>query len=271
MKTPAAMLLLLCAGTVWGQSFADLGFMGGTGVGVLPTSSISPRAQFRVSGTRLATLAGGGGLNIFTVSSGLSTHLEGYFRLVDDQSGRRSALTSFAFGGKLLLPFEVPVVSGAALWGETVTSDNPEDTGLSPDRAVRFGALLLPLQNGVRPSLVLGGVIRSGGVHALVGGGVTVAIGHDLQIGGEIVEGYFGGRSRQGLLTGAVKVLPHVGLQASGGYMRVRDASGWVISLGLAAGSADIDFAPIPAAAKPEFVVPDFDAIEKETKEEKKE
>jgi hypothetical protein len=245
--------------------------MGVSGVVLFPTATTLPKAQFRVSAGRM-TYAGDGtsGLNVIGLSGGLSSHVEAYVRVNEDQSGKGGSLISYAYGAKLRLPFPLPLVEGLSLWGESVTADRPAAGELLPTNLLRTGFTTLLVQNGIRPQIFLGATFRDHHTEIMGGGGITVAMGHTLQLGAEALYGYAGPESGQAMATGAFRVFSGVCVQAAGGYLNTRDRGTAVISLGVSIGTADIDFAPVVEEKRPEFKMPTLEEMEQQSREEEK-
>ncbi len=271
MKRAFTLLLLLCASGLAAQTVSDQGLMGVSGVVLFPTSTTFPKAQFRLSAGRMAfTGTGLQGLNVIGFGGGLSSHVEAYLRVHEDQSAPGGSLTSYAYGVKFRLPFALPLVEGLSLWAEDVTADRPAAGQLLPTNLVRTGATALLIQNGVRPQLFLGATFRDHHTEMLGGAGITVAMGHDVQLGAEALYGYAGPGSAQAMVAGSFRVLSGVCLQAGGGYLSVRARGTGIVSLGMSVGTADVDFAPVVEEKRPEFRMPTLEEMEQQSREEEK-
>jgi hypothetical protein len=214
--------------------------------------------------------SGPSGVTVLGISGGLSSHVEAYVRVHEDQSAASGSLTSYGFGAKLRLPFPVPLAEQVSLWGETVSTEAPAGGQLYPTNLVRAGMTTLLVQNGVRPQMFLGLSVGDGRTALLAGTGVTMAAGRSVQLGAEALYGYAGSRSAHLMVSGAVRVLSGVCLQLGGGYLATATRGTPLLSLGLSIGTADIDFAPVVEEKKTEFRMPTLEEMEQQSREEGK-
>jgi hypothetical protein len=271
MRIATCILLLLVAVNAPAQTYSDQGQTGTSGIFVLPTTTVSPRAQFRVYGGRVSFTRGATrGLNTFGISGGFSSHVEAFVSLSEEQSPMKGALASYAFGGKFLLPFSVPMTSQVALWIESVSSTGIRTGEPYPTNVLRTGASIVPFQNGFRPVLMLGMTIERHRVAGLFGAGVTHAFSHEIQAAAEVVHGYAGHGSTQAVGNIAVKVLPYACLQVGAGYLAGTSGDGAILRMGLSVGTADVDFLPVIVERRTEFQLPTIEEIEQQSREEQK-
>jgi hypothetical protein len=271
MRNVLLALAVLVACTAGAQTYSDQGLMGASGIVLFPTSTTSPKAQFRFHAGRMAFLGNGpSGVNVLGMSGGLSSHVEAYVRVNEDQSAPSGSLTSYGFGAKLRLPFPVPFAEQLSLWGETVSTEASPDGQLYPTNLVRAGMTVLLIQNAVRPQMFLGLSAGEGRTAVLTGAGITMAAGRSVQLGAEALYGYAGPRSAHVMLSGAVRLLSGVCLQLGGGYLATSRRGMSLLSLGLSIGTADIDFAPVVEEKKNEFRMPTLEEMEQQSREEGK-
>jgi hypothetical protein len=271
MKTTVCIALLFTAVYAPAQTYSDQGVGGVSGIFVLPTPTIAPKAQFRLIGNQVGFARGSTrGLTTVGIGGGFSSHVEAFVAVGEEQSPMNGALASYAYGGKFLLPFSLPMAKQVALWFESVSSTGIRTGTPYPTNVLRTGASIVPFRNGIRPLLVLGMTIEQHRVAGLFGAGVTQALSHDLQIGGEIVHGYAGKGSTQGVGTVAFRVLPYVCLQIGAGYLGGASVNGAILQAGLAVGTADIDFLPVIVEKRSGFELPTIDEIEQQSREEQK-
>jgi len=250
----------------WTIPVSDLGVMNGSGTTFLPGPVTTPATHWRIGYHRMDYLRRGlRGLNIIGLDYGLSSNLEGYARLTGEQIGTVNSLAAYAFGGKLVLPFTLPVAREAAVWFESSSTDEIHESEFFPARVSRFGAIFSPFKNGVVTEVVLGVSSTEKGSHLMAGAGMGVALGHGARLSVDAVTGYgeAWGLHMSGSLS--VRVLPHVGLVGGTGYLRAAEASTWMLSAGISVSTADIDFNPGPALrVKEEFKLPSLEDIMKE-------
>jgi hypothetical protein len=263
------LLGLLAAQTAVAQTYSDQGLMGASGIVLFPTATISPKAQFRLHGGRMSFLGKGlSGVNVIGLSGGLSSNVEAYLRLAEDQSA--GSLTSYGFGLKFLVPFSMPVVDQVSLWGESVRAEAPAAGQLYPANLVRTGMAVLLSRNGVRPQIFLGVSFQNSHSTTLAGAGVTLALGRRVQLGAEVLSGYAGSRTTHMMGSGAVRVLSGVCVQIGMGYLAMPRTGTALMSVGFSVGSADIDFAPVVEEKRREFKMPTIEEMEQQSGEEEK-
>ena len=212
-------------------------------------------------------------MNVIGLSSGFSTNLEGYIRITGEQFGTFSSQLAYGFGGKFRVPALLPVIRRLAFWVETTMSDFEEESAIYAPDALRAGMTTTVDSNGVHPTLFLGFAVMSDRAHAMVGGGVSIAAGHNTQIGIEIMHGYWSLNSSQFTASLSYRAFPNVSLQMVPGYLSTAGISTWTISFGVSCSTVDIDFHPFvePGDKKDEFTLPSIDELERQTQKEKQE
>lgn len=260
--------LLLTVGNCNGQLFSDPGMMSGSGLTVIPTSTIAPPMEYRVQLMRMNYLRKNSrGMNLLSLTAGLSTTLEGYIRFSSEQSGTFTSQIAYGFGGKFSIPVLLPVVRRMALWTEVTSTDQTVTSAIFPSDAFRAGAIATLDSNGIYPSLLVG-ISRVGtGSDILLGAGVMIAAGNKKQIGFEIVHGYLGHRSFQITSSASMRVFRNIALQVCPGYLTAPSGSTWTISLGLSFSTTDIDFHPVAEEIKgDEFILPSIEELERQEK-----
>ncbi len=266
------LVFLLSTGSK-AQLFTDQGVFSGSGLTVIPTATVVPSNEFRIQCTRLTHFQSEkNGLNVFGLSSGFSSTLEGYIRLTSEQTPSVSSQIAYTFGGKFRLPFMVPLVRRVAFWFESTESDMSPASTLYPTEALRYGAVATFDSNGIHPSLLLGVSKLDGKFRSLIGAGVTVATSHTTQVGLEVMHGYLTSRSLQVYASGSARLFPNISVQISPGYVTTSAQSSWMVSIGISCSTADIDFHPQSEAVAngEEFQMPSFEEIEKQSVDEKK-
>ena len=267
------MLTVLGVSAGAAQSFGELGMMSGTGLTLMPSTTIAPASQFRVQFGRISLMDGGGrGVNMFEFSGGLSQMIEGYFRMTDEQQDQLQSLAGFSAGGKITLPFALPVLRQVALWGESSTTDQLDNSEFNPVRISRAAFVCTPISDGFKPTILMGFTKKTDETssYPYVAAGLLVSVSHSVELGGECLSGYSGIGSRDFVLSSSFRLLPFVSMQVSPGYTSVAAKSSWLVSAGLSFNTADIDFKPpIGVGNNQQFQLPSLEEIEKETKQEK--
>lgn len=262
-----ATVLFLIIGSSEAQLFTDQGLLSGSGLTVLPTATIAPSMEWRLQYSRVNYLKSSTtGMNIATLSAGLSSTLEAYLRFTGEQSGTFSSQLAHGFGGKFRFPGLVPVVRRLAIWADVTSTDQAISSALFPSDAFRTAVTATFDSNGVHPTALIG-VARIGDVsHVLFGGGVTIATGNSSQVGFEFVHGYMGKNSDQLVASGSMRVFPNVSFHASPGYLSTSTVSTWTISFGISCSTSDIDFHPVLEEKREnDFILPTIEEIEKES------
>ena len=130
---------------VCAQNMNDLGMMGGSGIASTPTIAITPESHFRLVMTRMNLLRPGAGrLNSFGVTGGLSSNMEFTVKFQSIEMGAGLSPSFVGFGVKLVLPFDFPFESRAAVWGEVVLTSNENLQSFLPSRIDRGSLVLQP-------------------------------------------------------------------------------------------------------------------------------
>jgi len=270
-----AVLVLLAVHTSSAQLFTDQGMMSGSGLMILPTATIAPASEMQVQYSRLTFLQNNSPrANVLSLSCGFSSSLEGYARFTSEELRTISSQSAYSFGAKFRFPGSFPVLRRLALWGESTFSDmQPEGKpSLFPVGATRGGIVASLDSNGFRPSFFIGGSQINNSFSPLIGGGITIALGHRAQLGGEFLQGYFGKNTNQSILTGSVRIFSNVSLHISPGYFSADSFNGWMISGGFSLFTADVDYHQVNDVSenKDDFRLPSIDELEKQMQEEKK-
>lgn len=264
-------LLMLAAVGAGAQTYSDQGLTGSSGIILFPTSTIAPKAQFRFQAGRMSFLGGGlSGVNVIGISGGLSSHVEAYVRLHDDQSGSSGAVASYGFGAKLQVPFAIPVVEELSLWGESVTTESLPAGSVYPTDLVRTGVTTLLIRNGVKPQVMVGVTFIDHRTTILGGAGVTFAASRIVQLGAEVLYGYAGSRSIHAMGSGAIRLVSGLCLQVGVGHLSTPERGTGLLSVGLSFGTADVDFAPVVEEKRPDFRMPTLEEMEQDSREEEK-
>jgi hypothetical protein len=271
-KVKYYLVIIMAAHSVlFGQSINDLGVMGGSGVVMTPTTSVNAVSQFRLDMVHLNfTHAGRNALYGYNLTSGLSPNLE-FFAKFQMGETRTSLWQSFTgFGGKLVLPFGLPYLDQAALWGELVSTPLEDSMVFYPATIYRSAFVLRPtLLNSIRANVILGAA-NSGGENGFLGGlNASIALSQSVKFGAEFIYGYYHKQDKQELLNITYRPISNVCLQLAPGYYQAPEASSWMVSAGITVSTADIDFMPKPKP-KETIVIPSIDDLEKQMNEEKK-
>ncbi len=264
--------LLLLASACSAQNYYEQGMMSGSGVAFMPTSSNSPAAQFRLEIGRIGfAKQSGQGLNLYSLSAGLSPFLEAYVKVTSEQTGMIQSMSITGIGGKFTIPVVFPVVKIISLWGETSVTQTEDFGQLYPANISRGAVVVTPFTNGFRPSFLLGATKHGDeGVAPMAGGSLVVSASHSAQIGLEYLAGYTGKHSHHTMLVANVRAFSHISLHGGPGYWSTPNVSGLLWSLGISFNSTDIDFQPARSAElKQGYKLPSLDEIEKETPEDK--
>ena len=270
---PAILLLTIFAALpAASQNYAELGAMSGTGLFFMPTSSSSPNAQFRIDGSRLGLFEHGGrGVNLVSISSGLSRNVEAYLKFTNEQSGFAQSTVAMNVGGKFTVPVLLPVIKLVSLWGEFATSQSEDHSQLYPFKYSRSALIITPFTDVVRPSLLIGAAKpQDSGGDLMTGACLVLSPGHMTQFGLEYLHGYAGRGSDDVTLNGNVRLFSNISLHAGPGYVSRPAVSGWIWTIGLSLSSSDVDFHPVIVEQKNEYKLPSIEEIEKGTSGDKK-
>jgi len=278
--TKAIMMLsfaCLCGPvTASAQLFTDQGMMSGSGLSLLPTATTAPASEMQVQATRMSFLSTSPErANIVGLTFGLSTSLEGYFRITSQEIQTSTSEISYGFGGKFKIPGTVPILHRLALWGESTISDMGEQSipTIFPAQANRGGITASLDSNGFHPTLFFGGIQLDHIVTPMAGAGFTLALGHSAQAGLEAMWGYLEQGSMQAAFSGSVRLYSNISLHIIPGYLTTTAAKGWMISAGISFSSTDIDYHQVRGDDndKDKFLLPSIDELEHQSTEGKKE
>jgi len=255
------------------QNYAELGMMSGSGMVFMPTTSISPNAQFRVDISRIGLfLQGGHGLNLVSVSSGLSRSVEAYLKFTDEQSGFAQSTIAMNIGGKFTFPVLLPVIRKASLWGEFATSQSEDHSRLYPFKYSRAAVIVTPFTDIIRPSLLIGAAKPQGAdADLMTGACLIVSPFHTTQFGFEYLHGYAGRSTDDVTMICNARLYSNVSIHAGPGYISRPAVSGWIWTIGLSLSSSDCDFHPMIVEHKSEYHLPSIEEIEKGSSGDKKE
>lgn len=264
------LIILILATRVAAQTtFGDLGMAGASGIAMVPTVSVAPPASLRIHAGRMEFMNSGlFGYNIFGFQAGLSTNLETYITINSEQTGSISSLFSYTLGGKLLLPFHVPVVSSVALVCETSSSADDLQSGFIPRNQSKVSAIVNPAFGKVNPVIFFGSMKVNKAFLPIAGIGASYPFGESIKLGSEVYYNYYGMREQQGLISVGMKVFSNIGLQINGGYLNSEKISSWIISGGVSLATADFNLYP-KLKTPPKAVVPSFEEMEQISTQEK--
>ncbi len=264
------MMMLLVVSASNAQLFTDQGVYSGSGLTVLPTATVVPMSEFRVQYTRFNHFNSAGfGANVIGFSCGLSSSLEGYARVSDEQVGKLASQVSFGFGGKFRFPMMIPTIRRLALWGEATSSEMDPNSTIFPSDAVRGGVLATFDSNGIHPTLLLGVSRIDGQTRPLIGAGVTYAVSNETQLGLELMHGYLKKNSFQAIVSASTRLFPNVSIQIAPGFVSTSTISTWMISAGISCSTADIDFHPVTEEVViEEYQLPSIEDLEKQSSQE---
>lgn len=268
----ACFIIVMAATAMAQSSFTDLGISGGSGIVIVPTTSVAPSSQLRVNMGRVDFLRSGSkGYNVISVLGGFSTHLETFISMQSEQVGSVRSNISCGIGGKLLLPFRIPAVGTLAIYAETNSSPYSAGDGILPMNINRFCLIAGKPFGIVSPVIIAGAVSQEGarGYQPMAAIGGTIPLGSQFKLGVEGAYNHFGKREKQGMLTGMVRIFSNVSLQAGGGFIHSEPVSSWLFSAGLSFTTADLDLAP-KQISPAKNIVPSFEEMEKISDEEKK-
>lgn len=275
LRLTAARLLAAIALAVpaaHAQTFHEAGIASGTGLTFLPTPGVAPVAHWRASFGRIDYTAENlRGMNVLGLGYGLSSNVEGYVRLTSEQLGTISSLNSYGFGFKAALPVDLPVLEASGAWFETSVTEDGRTSPFFPPNATR-GGVTMSVGSPAFRALLVGGVNSvEGDASFLAGGGMTWAPWSAVQVGAEALYGYADPTSVHAMADLSVRVISHVVLVVSPGYITTDAADTWTISAGLSLSTAAVDFRPAPAppGKKDEFTLPSLEDIMKDSSEEK--
>ncbi|MBI5215371.1 MAG: hypothetical protein HY960_06420 [Ignavibacteriae bacterium] len=264
------VLTILIVSGSYAQLFTDQGVFSGSGLTVLPTATVVPMSEFRVQYTRSNNFNSAGfGANIIGFSCGLSTSLEGYARVSDEQVGKVASQVAFGFGGKFRFPMMIPTIRRLAIWGEATSSEMDPATTIYPSDVVRGGILATFDSNGIHPTLLLGISRMEGKTLPLIGAGVTYAVSNETQLGLELMHGYLKKNSFQAVLSASTRLFPNISIQIAPGFVSTSTISTWMISAGISCSTADIDFHPVTEQVViEEYQLPSIEDLEKQSSQE---
>jgi hypothetical protein len=244
-------------------------FSCGNNVAFMPTASTFPYSNFKVQTGRLNFISKPiSGLSNFELTAGLSSNTEFYLKLLLEASGSLSKYSSFGYGGKLILPFNVPFVRRMALWSESVSTPLEDSMSFLPQNVLRGGlAANFDILN-LESTLLVGITKSNKTVRPLTGIGIMMPASNLLKLGSEVIYNYFGRKEIQGIATGNVRVISNMSIQISAGYLSSRKISSWLYSINVSFTTADIDFFP-KNETQQQDIVPSFEEIEKQSSEDK--
>lgn len=268
-KTYCLLLLLMTAPSLFAQTYTEVGSVSGSGLLMLPSASIAPPAQFSLNISRIDFLRRGNrGINIYEMNSGFSSHLEGYLKFSAEDVDATSSVSSIGFGGKLQLPFSLPLVDRAAIWGEMNYSEDTRPT-IFPATINRLGVMSSLEWQFSKTIFFLGVSGESNLDKLLVGAGYMIGLHRSLQLGSEFFYGYSDANSIHVILNGTYRIMPNITIHINPGYLRRSSSSTWLLAAGVSIATADIDFTPVQVQKTDEFHIPSFEEIEQQTNEEK--
>jgi hypothetical protein len=263
------MILGVAVSMAYTQTYTELGAVSGSGLKILPSTSVAPTAQFRLNTSRIDFLhRGQRGMNIYELSAGFSPNLEGYLKFSTEEYNAISSIASVGFGAKFQLPFSLPVVDRSAIWGETIYSEDDRST-VFPSAINRYGFMSSIEWQYSKAILLFGFSGESNLDRVLLGTGYMIGLNRSLQVGAEILYGYVDNHSIHAFLAGTYRIVSNVSIQMSPGYLQSSSVTTFLFSAGISISTADIDFTPVNEPTIDEFHIPSFEEIEKQTKEEK--
>jgi hypothetical protein len=172
------------------------------------------------------------------------------------------------FGAKFQLPFVLPIVDHAAMWGETNYSEDTHEA-IFPTTINRAG-ILASFEGTYTKAIFLIGMSGETALNrVLLGSGYTVGLHHSLQLGSEFLYGYTDIPSMNFIINVSYRLFSNVSIHVSPGYLKTTSVATVVFSAGISFSTAKIDFMPVREQKKDEFHIPSFEEIEKQSKEEK--
>lgn len=251
-----------------GQVEVGKSYTCGNTVVFLPTASTFPASDFKVQMGRLNFInKRSSSLTLVDLTGGLSSNTEFCLKLSLEETGSLSKYSSFGFGGKLILPFDIPLVKGIALWSESILTPLDDSLSYLPQDILRGGVAtnfdVLSLE-----TTLLAGITRANNtVRPLTGIGFLIPATDFLKLGSEVLYNYYGRKETQSIVTGNVRVISNINIQISSGYISSRQFSSWLYSVGISFTTADIDFSPQIETQK-QNLVPSFEEIEKQSSQE---
>lgn len=251
------------------QVFSDQGLCSGSGLVALPTASIAPLSEFKLQYARIGYLKNDRlGANVVGLTSGFSSSMEVYVRVTGEQLETMNSQVTYGFGGKFLVPLDVPVVRRLAFWMETAQSDAAQPSVLFPSDAFRTAAIATLDSGKIHPTFVVGLANIEHQTNPLIGAGVTFAANHSIHVGIECMHGYSGQHSTEAAASVSVRLLPNIALNASPGYLTNSTLSTWILSIGVSCSTTGIDFMHVEDERKAdEFILPSLEDIEKQLKD----
>jgi hypothetical protein len=265
MKFLTVIALVVVASSIAaGQTYTEMGMMSGSGLAVTPTNIVSPPSEFRINLGRFGRANDAGlGYNLMTVSMGFSPILEAYARFTSEQAGNAQSFGAIGFGGKILVPVQLPVVRVVSIWGETSMSEMTDQGVLVSPRTSRFALLNTPVWSDLlRPTIILGAMKYDGEkAQLMAGGNLVISPTHTLQFGMEYIHSYSRAGSQHASVTGAYRVLPNLCIQAGPGYVSNGIYSGMMWAFGISLGTAAADFRPAPVVKKEDYVLPSIEDL----------
>ena len=257
-----------------GQPYTTPGLLSGAGLCMMPSTDVAPAAHFRIDLGRIELLrASKPGANSVVLGCGMSSNLEIYARLIGEQTGSIASTTSVGYGGKLLLPFRLPVVRSAAIWFESGSSEVADPAATLSGQMNRCGILASTGESGSRGLFLAGASFNHGESSVLLGAGWVRPLTHSIMLSPEAVYGYLGRKSAALILNGAVRIVSNVSLQVSPGYVYSSGAGSGVIAFGLSVSTADFDYAYRPADQRTgsEVHLPTIEELQKQINDDQKE
>lgn len=234
---------------------------------LLPTTSTAPASNFRLQVNRLQLVgANRRGFSTADLTGGFSSNLEAYAKISLEETGQFAPNTIMGFGGKIQFPFSLPLVSRAALWGESVASPDEDSLSLFPKSIFRTALAMNAWTNSIQPTMLVGLTSCDGVARPLGGAGVTIATTNSMKLGAEVLYGYIGDQDVEGSISFSAKIISNIGVQASTGYLSSKSGRSWMVSLGFSFSTVEINFTP-PTKKEENFEVPSFEDVQKSLEE----
>jgi hypothetical protein len=256
------------------QPMNDLGMMGESGVVCSPTVGITPASHIRLDLTQMNLLGSHSErMNSIGIATGLSSNIEFIVKFQMLKPAASITPSVIGFGGKFILPMNLPFIYHAGIWAEGSSSgDVTTASALLPTSVTRGAFVVQPdILQKVNGNIILGVSSVDNAQRFFTGCNGSYIVNELLKAAGEVQYNYYSRNDVQGSLVFLVRATSGLCVQVSPGYVHAPGISSWMISFGVSATSAGIYFVNSPEAKNKDNEIPSFDEMQKQLQEEKKE
>ena len=210
-------------------------------------------------------------MNSFGMTSGLSSNMEFTAKFQSVLAGTSFSPSFVGFGGKIVLPFDLPLNSHFAVWAEIVSNTNENTVALFPSKITRCALVMQPgFLRQINGNILFGISDMDHTQRMVAGGNASRIIGELVKVGGEFLYNYYDVADQQASMLILVRTHSNVCVQLSPGYLHSPAVSSWMISLGLSVSTAGIEFIQSEKSKDKKDEIPSIDELEKQLRDENK-